>query len=50
MDRIDKERLNTGVSRSYKIESYLKKGMAVKELEAQVKAIRKKISSRKSRY
>ena len=40
--------LGRGISRSYKIESYVKKGMVVKELEARVKAIRKKISSRTS--
>lgn len=50
LDRIDKECAGTGASRSYKIESYVKKGMVVKELEAQVNAIRRKISSRKSRY
>ena len=48
MAKIDKERSGTGITRSYKIESYIKKGMTVKELEAQVKAIREKISSRKS--
>ncbi len=43
LDRIDKECAGTGVSRSYKIESYIKKGMVVKELEAQVSAIRKRL-------
>ena len=47
VDRINKECSGTGISRSYKIESYIRKGMVVKKLEAQIRAIRKKISSGK---
>lgn len=47
VDRINKECSDTGISRSYKIESYIKKGMVVKKLEGQIRAIRKKIDSKK---
>lgn len=47
VDKINKECSDTGISRSYKIQSYIKKGMVVKKLETQIRAIRKKIGSRK---
>ena len=47
IDKIDKECSGTGISRSYKIESYIRKGMVVKKLEAQIRVIRRKINSGK---